>query len=165
MYSKEQYNKLKGFFTARKARIYALKFVYKILPIFVFITYPTLLIYLIMHHDRRILECITVPLGVFITVTLIRKFINLERPYERLDIEPLIHKSTKGKSFPSRHTASAAVIGMAVLYVNVPAGIIFLIIAALIGLSRICAGVHFPRDVAVGYLYSVIMSILFYYVF
>ena len=74
-------------------------------------------------------------------------------------------KNTKGKSFPSRHTASAAVIAMTLLYVNIPVGIVFLAIALLIGISRICARVHFPRDVAAGYLYSVIMSVLFFYIF
>ena len=165
MYNEEQYNKIKSFITAKKSRLYILKFIYKILPIFVFISYPTLLVYLIVTHDNRLLECITVPLGVFVTVTLIRKFINFNRPYEKLDIEPLIHKSTKGKSFPSRHTASAAVIAMTIFYINIPLGAVFLAVALLIGLSRICAGVHFPRDVAAGYLYSVIMSVLFFYIF
>ena len=164
MYSEEQYNKIKLFITAKKIRVYGLTFVYKILPIFVFIAYPTLLTYLVINRDDRLLECITVPLGVFITVTLIRKFINCKRPYEKLDIEPIMHKSTKGKSFPSRHTASAAVIAMTVFYVNVPLGIVFLAVALLIGLSRIIAGVHFPRDVAAGYLYSVVMSILFLFI-
>ena len=162
MYSEEQYNKIKLFITAKKILVYGLTFVYKILPIFVFIAYPTLLTYLVINRDDRLLECITVPLGVFITVTLIRKFINCKRPYEKLDIEPIMHKSTKGKSFPSRHTASAAVIAMTVFYVNVPLGIVFLAAALLIGLSRIIAGVHFPRDVIAGYLYSVVMSILFF---
>lgn len=165
MYNEEQYSKIKSFITAKKSRLYILKFIYKILPIFVFIAYPTLLVYLIVTHDNRLLECITVPLGVFVTVTLIRKFINFNRPYEKLDIEPLIHKSTKGKSFPSRHTASASVIAMTIFYINIPLGAVFLAVALLIGLSRICAGVHFPRDVAAGYLYSVIMSVLFFYIF
>ena len=164
MYSKEQYDKLKNFFTARKSRIYALKFVYKILPIFVFISYPVLLISLLLNRDGRLLESITVPLGVFVTVTLIRKFINCKRPYEKLAIEPLMPKSTKGKSFPSRHTASAAVIAMTLFYIDFPIGIVFLVVAALIGLSSVCAGVHFPRDVIVGFLYSVIMAVIFFYV-
>lgn len=163
MLKKEQYNKIKAFITARKFRLYILNFIYKVLPIFVFISYPVLLICMALKHDNRFIKCVTVPLGVFVTVTIIRKFINCERPYEKLEIEPLISKSTKGKSFPSRHTASAAVIAMTFLYVKAPIGIIFLTVAMLIGISRICAGVHFPRDVAVGYIYSVIMSSLFFY--
>lgn len=163
-YNKTQYDKIKSFTTARKSRLLTFKFIYKVLPIFVFISYPILLLSLIFNNDERLLRCITVPLGVFVTVTIIRIFVNCQRPYECLEIEPLMHKSTKGKSFPSRHTASAAVIAMAFFYINVPLGIVCLAASMLIGLSRIVAGVHFPRDAAAGFLYAVVMSVLFLYI-
>lgn len=164
MYNEETYGKIRQWFTAAEYRYTILRFVYKVFPILVYIGYPLLLAYLAVTHDRRILQSITVPLGVFVTVTLIRKFINAMRPYERLQIEPLIAKNKKGSSFPSRHTASSAVIAMAFLYINVPFGILFLIITVFIGISRILAGVHFPRDVIAGFAYSVIMSLLCFYV-
>lgn len=164
MYSKETFEKISGWLNAKPYRFNILKFIYKVLPIFVFVGYPILLLYLLLTHSPKLLRCITVPLGVFVTVTLIRKFIDAQRPYEKLGITPLMAKDTKGLSFPSRHTASAAVIAMAFLYVNVPLGAAFLVVAALIGLSRICAGVHFPVDVISGYLYSVAMSCLFFYI-
>lgn len=164
MYDEISYGKIREWFTAKEYRFKILKFIYKIFPIAVYLGYPLLLMYLILSRDDRILESITVPLGVFVTVTLLRRFINSARPYERLKIEPLMLKDTKGLSFPSRHTASAAVIGMTFLYINVPLGIVFLTIAALIGISRVCAGVHFPRDVIAGLLYAVIMSVFFFYV-
>lgn len=164
MYSKEAYGKIRAWFLTKDYRFNLLKFVYKILPIFVFIGYPLLLVYLIVIGSGKLLQCITVPLGVFVSVTVLRKFINAARPYERLDIQPLMAKDTKGLSFPSRHTASSTVIAMTFLFVNVPLGVVFLMIAFLIGLSRIFAGVHFPRDVLAGFLYSVIMSALFFFV-
>ncbi len=164
VYTKQTYNKISAWFTARTWRLSALKLVYKLLPLFVFISYPTLLVYLAVTKDTRLLRAVTVPLGVFITVTLIRKFINAKRPYECMDITPLMTKKTKGLSFPSRHTASGAVIAMTFLYINVPLGIMYLLVTAVIGLSRVLAGVHFPRDVAAGYLYSVIMAGIFFYI-
>lgn len=164
MYSEETYKKISSWFLTKNYRLKVLKFVYKILPIFVFISYPLLLIYLLITGNSKLLQCITVPLGVFVSVTLLRKFIDASRPYERLDIKPLMSKDTKGLSFPSRHTASSSVIAMAFLFVNMPLGIVFLSIAILIGLSRILAGVHFPRDVLAGFLYSVIMSCIFFFV-
>ena len=164
MYNEISYGKIKEWFNAKDYRIKLLKFVCKVFPLLVYIGYPLLLLYLMITWDSRILESITVPLGVFVTVTLIRKFMNFERPYECLNIEPLMQKDTKGLSFPSRHTASAAVIGMTFLYINIPLGIIYLSIALFIGLSRICAGVHFPRDVIAGFLYAVVMSVFFFYV-
>lgn len=164
MYSEEAYKKISSWIIKKNYRFNLLKFVYKVLPIFIFISYPLLLIYLLITGSSKLLQCITVPLGVFISVTLLRKFIDARRPYELLNIQPLMLKDTKGLSFPSRHTASSSVIAMAFLFVNMPLGIAFLAVSALIGLSRILAGVHFPRDVLAGFLYSVIMSVIFFFV-
>lgn len=164
MYSEKTYGKIREWFLQADYRYKFLKFVYKILPIFVFVGYPLLLLFLLITKDGRILQSITVPLGVFVTVTIIRKFINAQRPYEKLNIKPLMQKDTKGLSFPSRHTASATVIAMTFLFINIPLGAAFLTVAALIGLSRILAGVHFPRDVLAGFFYAIVMSLIFFYV-
>ncbi|MDE7390527.1 MAG: phosphatase PAP2 family protein, partial [Lachnospiraceae bacterium] len=151
-------------FKENKFRMGFITFIYKILPLFVFVSYPVLICYLILTGSAKLLQCITVPLGVFVTVTLIRKFINAQRPYEKLNITPLMNKTTKGKSFPSRHTASGIVIAMAFLYVNPVIGAVYLAVALLISLSRVLSGVHFPRDVAASIVYAVAMSCLFFYV-
>ncbi len=164
MYSEETYSKIRNWFLEKGSRFKLLRFIYKFLPLAVLISYPLLLLYLMITGSYKLLQCITVPLGVFVTVTLIRKFIDAQRPYEKLGLEPLVKKDTKGLSFPSRHTASAAVIAMTFLFVNVPLGIIFLIAAALIAVSRVLAGVHFPRDVLAAFIYSVFMSVIFFYV-
>lgn len=164
MCSEQTYNKIIAWFTSKKIRLSLLKFVYKTLPLVVFVAYPILLLYLTITRDGRILQSITVPLGVFVTLTLIRKFLNFERPYEKYDIKPIFPKKTEGLSFPSRHTASAAVIAMTFLFINPIFGAVFLAISALIAVSRVFAGVHFPRDVIAGFLYAVILSAIFFYV-
>lgn len=98
---------------------------------------------------------IFVPLGVLIGVSVLRYIINEPRPYEVYGIDSVFHKQTKGKSMPSRHTASAFIIAMAVLSLNVFFGIIALAIAALITTSRVLAGAHFIRDVLAGMAISV----------
>lgn len=164
MYSKETYSRIRNWFLEKDSRFKLLRFIYKFLPLAVLISYPLLLLYLMITGSYKLLQCVTVPLGVFVTVTLIRKFVDAQRPYEKLGTEPLIKKDTKGLSFPSRHTASAAVIAMTFLFVNVPLGIAFLIAAALIAVSRVLAGVHFPRDVLAAFIYAVFMSVIFFYV-
>lgn len=164
MCSEQTYNKIIAWFTSKKIRLSLLRFVYKILPLVVFVAYPVLLLYLIVTRDGRILQSITVPLGVFVTLTLIRKFLNFERPYEMYNIKPIFPKKTEGLSFPSRHTASAAVIAMTFFFINPILGAVFLAISALIAVSRVCAGVHFPRDVIAGFLYAVILAAIFFYV-
>ena len=63
---------------------------------------------------------------------------------------PLVPKSTRGNSCPSRHALSAAVLGMVWLYFYPAVGVGMLAIAALICLLRVLSGVHFIRDVLVG---------------
>lgn len=113
------------------------------------------------NHDIRIIKCIAVPAFMFITLSAARHIMNFPRPYEKYEITPIIPKNKKGRSFPSRHTASAAVIGVTFLYVFPPLGIVFLIIAAFVGISRAVCGVHFPRDVIAGYLYAMICGAMY----
>lgn len=157
------YNKISSPFVKSKPLMLILKFIYKILPIIVFISYPVLLGFLIYTHDPKLFRCITVPLGVFLSLTVFRALVNAQRPYEKHGTKPLFSKETKGKSFPSRHTASAAVIAMAMVYVNPVIGAVYLAFAFLIAVSRVVGGVHFPKDAAVGFLYAVILGGIFLY--
>lgn len=159
---KESFEKRRDWLTSQKSRITVFEFIYKHLPKFVFAAYPILLIYLFIRRDERLIRCIAVPLFMFITLSAARYLINKERPYEKYDITPIFPKDTKGKSFPSRHTASAAVIAVTFLYISLPLGIIFLIISALIAASRVIGGVHFPRDVIAGVVYALLCGILLF---
>ena len=143
------------FFSENLAARYTLHFVYKILPLTLFIAYPSLLVYAFFWQRQNIRMLTIVPLGVFIAVTILRYIVNEQRPYERYGKPSVFNKTTKGKSFPSRHTASAFIIAMAVLSLNVFFGIIALAIAALITTSRVLAGAHYIRDVLAGMAISV----------
>lgn len=70
-------------------------------------------------------------------------------------------KNSKPDSMPSRHTASAFIIAMAILRFNVWAGIAYLFIAVMISVSRVCAGVHYVRDVIVGAAIAILCGIVF----
>ena len=159
---KESFEKRKDRITSNKSRLTAFAFIYKYLPTVVFAAYPILLIYLFARHDERLIRCIAVPLFMFITLSEARYLINKERPYEKYDITPIFPKDTKGKSFPSRHTASAAVIAVTFFYISLPLGVTFLIISALIAASRVIGGVHFPRDVIAGIVYALLCGVLLF---
>ena len=158
---KQRYDKVKTWILAKKRRQVLFAFIYKYLPYSVFAGYALLLAYLFFTKDGRLFICIAVPLFMFATLSAVRNFLDLERPYEKYDITPIYKKDTKGHSFPSRHTASAAVIGATFLYVSMPLGAVFLTIALLIALSRIAAGVHFPRDAAAGFLYALLCGLVY----
>ena len=105
---------------------------------------------------------IMVPAVGFVLLTLVRKWINQPRPYEAWEIIPLFDKDSSGNSMPSRHVFSAAIISMACLHANLPVGLVLLITSALLGLVRVLGGVHYPKDVLVGYACGLIWGILFF---
>ena len=105
---------------------------------------------------------ILVPASGFVLLTLIRKWINQPRPYEAWGIIPLLDKDSAGNSMPSRHVFSATIISMACLHANLPAGLILLVLSALLGLVRVLGGVHYSKDVLVGYACGLIWGIIFF---
>ena len=140
-----------------------LKAVYKILPISVIITYPVMfLIKAYLSFDRVLLLMVAVPAGTLLIVTLMRKTINRERPYIKHGTEPLIPKKSTGESFPSRHTASAFIIAMSGFLLSPILAGILLLVAAIIAITRIIAGVHYISDVLAGMLISVGIGLIFF---
>ena len=105
---------------------------------------------------------ILVPASGFVLLTLVRKWINQPRPYEAWEIVPLLDKDSSGNSMPSRHVFSATIISMACLHANLPVGLMLLVLSALLGLVRVLGGVHYPKDVLVGYACGLLLGILFF---
>ena len=135
------------------------------LPAVPFVCYPVLLVLLNLQWFRLLrggldqtaldfMQCIArailVPGFVFLGGTLLRKKLNFPRPYEQPGFTPLVEKETHGRSFPSRHALSAAVLAMVWLYFYPAAGVVMVVVAAAICVLRVLAGVHFPRDVLAG---------------
>ena len=164
----EQYQFLSEFFTASKSRFNIIKALHDILPAIMMMFYPLQLAFLLYSEGFKneiFLKATLVPLAVLIFVTILRYVINAKRPYEVYNYSPAIHKNTKGKSFPSRHTASAFIIAMTFLYVDTKIGIIMLVLATLIGITRVLSGVHFIKDVVSGALISILTGIVCFFIF
>lgn len=142
------------------------KALHDILPMIMLFFYPLQLLYLVFtvgFGNEVFLKALIVPLGVLIFVTLLRIIINEKRPYEQFDCTPLVQKKSKGHSFPSRHTASAFIIAMAFLYIQPSIGVLMLIMATIIGITRVLSGVHFVKDVIGGALISIITGIICFF--
>lgn len=103
---------------------------------------------------------VLVPSVSFCLVSAARKVLNKPRPYEVLAIDPLIHKGTRGKSFPSRHVFSSVVIAMAWLSWCVPVGVALLVASVLMAVVRVLGGVHWPRDVVAGAALGMLAGLL-----
>ena len=99
------------------------------------------------------------PLLAFIMVEIIRHFYSRKRPFEVIEFEPLIEHET-GKSFPSKHATSALVIALALSLLFPSFGVVMIINALLVGLTRILSGIHYPSDVVGGYLLAILCHYL-----
>ena len=64
-------------------------------------------------------------------------------------------------SFPSEHSAIFASLGVVAYSVNHIFGIILLLVAFLIGVSRVLVGFHFSRDILAGWILGIVVALLF----
>ncbi|MCP4678841.1 MAG: phosphatase PAP2 family protein [Deltaproteobacteria bacterium] len=102
-----------------------------------------------------------------LVVNLMKIAVNRPRPPEhfaQLGVDIHIPGSEpRDRSFPSGHTQTAfgAATYLSCLFpMGAPA---FISLAALVGLSRIAIGVHFPADVLVGAFFGALFSIIGFY--
>ena len=164
----EQYRSLSQHFSETRARSNTVKALHDVLPLVMYIFYPTQLICLGVNEgwgSERFLRFMLVPLCTLILVTVLRIIINAPRPYEKYNYTPAVHKDTKGRSFPSRHTVSAFIIAMAFMYIQVSLGILMMVLAAVIAVVRVISGVHFVRDVIGGAAIGLVIGALGFFVF
>lgn len=161
--TREQYEKLSKPFRNHEMERNVILTMDKILTVLIFAAYPVLLVWLWYEMPiKELLKCIFVPGVSFLLVSAFRALYSAPRPYEKLDIQPLIPKETKGKSFPSRHVFSTFMIGMTFFYVYKPLGIGIGIIGLLMGFIRVAGGVHFPKDVAAGAIIGILCGMLYF---
>ena len=128
------------------------------------IVYLTLLttIYFREGFGKQVLMYVFIPASGFVILSFLRKKINAPRPYEEWDIKPLLDRDSPGQSMPSRHVFSATIISMACLHASLTMGMICLTLSAFLGLVRVLGGVHYPKDVLVGYACGLVWGVIFF---
>ena len=106
------------------------------------------------------LAYLLVPATGFIILSVIRKRMNWPRPYELGAFPPLLNREGKGSSMPSRHVFSAAIISTVAWGVNPLLSVLCLSLALLLAGVRVLAGLHFVRDVVVGFVVALLWGIV-----
>lgn len=97
-------------------------------------------------------------------VHIIKRLVNRPRPYKSMDDVITIKPPLCIYSFPSGHTCAAfsmALVSANAFPVLAPMA---LVIATMVGISRIYMGAHYPTDVLVGFLIAYISFIMHNYV-
>ncbi len=100
-----------------------------------------------------------IPIGMEMLLTLIisqiivqtiKRLVNRPRPYKSISIANVLKPPTCAYSFPSGHTACAFTIALS--YASGMPSLFFplMLIAFIVGLSRIILGYHYPTDVLIG---------------
>jgi len=102
-------------------------------------------------------------LSSWVMAFVLKGILQVNRPFVDLNIIPL-YKET-GYSFPSEHMAVFTAIAVSMFLIDKRAGLVFSVIAILIGLSRIAIGVHYPLDIVGGLAVGLITSLIFIEIF
>ena len=118
--------------------------------------------YLQQGLGKQVLIYVFIPASGFVILSFLRKKINAPRPYEEWTIKPLLDRDSPGQSMPSRHVFSATIISMASFHASLSLGVILLVFSAFLGVVRVLGGVHYPRDVVVGYICGLVWGMIFF---
>ena len=161
--TKEQYEALSRPFRGRPGAVKGVKAAKRVLTLSCYLLYPALLLWALVTKDPRLLRLVLVPAVSFVSLSVVRRGLTRPRPYEALDIVPLIPRDKKGESFPSRHVFSVSVIAMTWLWVCPPVGAALWVLAAVLAWARVTAGIHFPKDVLAGAAVGLTAGLLGYW--
>jgi undecaprenyl-diphosphatase len=97
--------------------------------------------------------------SLIINNNLLKNIVQRPRPFVTFTDLKIIIPTPSEFSFPSGHTASSFA-AASVFYKHLPRkiGVPAIVLAGLIGLSRLYVGVHYPTDVIAGVLMGILLS-------
>lgn len=93
----------------------------------------------------------------------LKSIFHIPRPFVSLGITPLVYQN--GFSFPSQHMSVFSAIAVSIFLINKRFAIILLVLAILVGVSRVILGVHYPIDIIGGFFVGSIVSLVLIYFF
>jgi undecaprenyl-diphosphatase len=104
---------------------------------------------------------VSILLAYIVCDFVLKPLVGRERPYDAMDLEPIVAVSTSF-SFPSGHTASSFAAATALYLYDRRYGIPALVFAALVGISRVYLLVHWPTDVIAGAMIGMVCALSVY---
>ena len=159
------YERVRPFFVTHPYYLSLLKWTNRLVTLLMPLLYFYVLwaAYLKTTKTWIVLAYLLVPATGFIVLSVIRKRMNWPRPYELGTFPSLLNREGKGRSMPSRHVFSAAIISTVAWGVNPLLSFLGLSLALLLAGVRVLAGLHFVRDVVVGFLSAILWGFFWFY--
>ena len=120
-------------------------------------------LFLLLPRQRRVGICMACAmlLNFLLNNMLLKRLVARTRPYEAVEGLHRLIEAQSDFSFPSGHSGCAFAAAV-VIFLMCPRriGIPALVLAALIALSRLYVGVHFPTDVLAGACIGTLAAVL-----
>ena len=120
-------------------------------------------LFFLLRYRRLAVEIVFGTLTLWLLVEIIKALSDRDRPFLTIETARVIGVQEKGDSFPSGHTTQTFFLMTLFVYRFQPAleiAIALYAIAALVGLTRIYVGAHYPRDVIAGVVLGSVWGIL-----
>ena len=117
----------------------------------------------ILRYRRLANEFVLGTLTLWLLVELFKVAFRRSRPYLRLAQTRIVGLRTRGQSFPSGHTSQAFFMVTLLVqhfHVAIWLAILLYVVAALVAVTRMYVGAHYPRDVAAGAMLGSIWGLL-----
>jgi membrane-associated phospholipid phosphatase len=108
-------------------------------------------------------ELVLGSLTLALVVELAKAIFRRSRPFVRLTQTRIVGYRARGRSFPSGHTSQAFYMAALLLehfHLGIGAALALLILAALVAVTRMYIGAHYPRDVLAGAILGSVWGLL-----
>ncbi len=112
------------------------------------------------EFSRKLKEGVLVFLSATIawcTSQILKVLFHVERPFVVWN-EVTALFSESGYAFPSGHATFFMALAFAIFLIHKRIGTWFVVVAVLIGIARIVAGVHYPIDILAGFVLGVLVA-------
>lgn len=128
--------------------------------------FVAMILFLIFAKDKRIgwQTFVSLFITVLICNVILKNIVMRARPCDVFPDIPLIAKRPDDSSFPSGHTNAAFTLATVIFTRNKKWGIPALIVAAIVGISRMYLFMHWPTDVLVSAILGVIGGTIGYFI-
>jgi membrane-associated phospholipid phosphatase len=147
------YSRHAAFYQTHPRGKQALVFCNVLFSVLIALSYIALSAFLLLYKTPTrgdFLRVLGAPALCVTIATALQFIIRRPRPYVATNIQPLIQKSAKGRSFPSRHLSSAFVIAMLFAAYQPLLCVPVFFLGAMLGYIRFAVGVHYPTDLLAG---------------